>query len=101
MNVDETRRQMMDVVENTKAAILVACDSELSSIVLEDCRKEIERLRKVFKRRIDERSKHTRNRQAFPINARAGIERKLEETTRQALDLVNAMSKTIDQQSSD
>ena len=48
MNVDETRRQMMDVVENTKAAILVACDSELSSIVLEDCRKEIERLRKVF-----------------------------------------------------
>ena len=101
MNVDETKQLMLDAVGNAKVAMLAASESDLSRKVIEDCRTEIEQLRMAFKRRIDERAKHSGNRHAFPVNARAGIERKLEQTTRQMLDAVDAMSKTVDEQNGD
>ncbi|HZY90264.1 MAG TPA: hypothetical protein VFE78_35910 [Gemmataceae bacterium] len=85
MNVTDTRDEMLACVAELRRRLAAVPDPAGRADLADEARRKIERLRKRFKRRIDEKSSR---RFGFPINSREGIERRLAEATATALAAV-------------
>jgi hypothetical protein len=85
MNVADTRSEMLACVDELRQRLAATPDPARRTGLADETRRQIERLRKRFKHRIDEKANQ---RFGFSINAREGIERKLAEATAIALAAV-------------
>jgi hypothetical protein len=85
MNVADTRAEMMACVEALRARLAALRSQAARGEIVAAARREIGRLRKQFKRRIDQQAAR---RFGFAIHGREGIERGLAEATAAALALV-------------
>jgi hypothetical protein len=83
MNVAATRSEMLARAASLKQRLAAARTESQRTVLVAAARREIEQLRKQFKRRIDQRAQGR-----FAVNEREGIERKLEDATASALALV-------------
>jgi hypothetical protein len=85
MNVADTRSEMLVCVAELRQRLSATPDPARRVGLAGKARRQIERLRKRFKQRIDERASQ---RFGFAINEREGIERKLAEAAATALAAV-------------
>jgi hypothetical protein len=85
MNVSDTRSEMLACVAELRQRLATMPDLARRADLADMTRRQIERLRKRFKHRIDEKASQ---RFGFSINAREGIERELAEATAIALAAV-------------
>jgi hypothetical protein len=85
MNVADTRREMLACATALRERLRSESGVTERSALVEAARKRIERLRKQFKRTIDERASR---RFGFALNEREGVEEKLAAATIEALELL-------------
>ncbi len=96
MQIAETRNEMLAVVEAARLALAATNAPARREQAIVKARRQIERIRKAFKRRIDDRALRKPGDQWFPINAREAIERKLTEAAQEALAAVDALAENTD-----
>jgi hypothetical protein len=87
MNVSDTRAAMLECAAELRERLAATSDPARRAALVASARRQVERLRKAFKRRIDTRAV---SRYGFAVNAREGIERRLAEVTAEALVAVDA-----------
>jgi len=96
MSIDELRREMLAVADDLKSRLSRCGTVEERALALAASERRIERLRKAFKRRIDERALYRPGDAWFSTNAREGIEKKLAEVTDEVRSLVRSLVITED-----
>ena len=84
MNIAETRLEMMACVEALRQRLVDEPNPDRRLRLVHATRRAVHRLRKQFKRTIDERARF-----GFAINEREGIERKLAEAAAAALTAID------------
>jgi hypothetical protein len=85
MNVNETRSEMLACVSALREQLVGVSDRAERAMFAERTRRQIEAIKKRFKRKIDERA----GRQfGFAVNERQGIEAELAKATAATLALV-------------
>jgi hypothetical protein len=89
MNVTGARSEMSACVDALRERLQSECRPARRTALMDAARREIRRIRKRFKRSIDEMA---RRRVGFSVNAREGIERKLTEVTAEALKQVDRVA---------
>lgn len=92
MSTDELRKEMLAVVESLRGRLFPGLGVEERRRAVRKAERQVERLRKRFKRRVDERALRRPGDQWFSINAREGIEKKLTETTDEALSAIRSLA---------
>ena len=93
MNVTDTRHEMLAGVTALRERLLSESDPTERPALVEAARRRIERIRKRFKRAIDERASR---RFGFSVNAREGIEQKLAEATAEAREQLEQTARGAD-----
>lgn len=91
MNVAETRVQMMGCVARLQAELTAETTADRREVLVKAARREVERLRKQFQRRIDEKASK-RGRWSFAVNGLAGIEKNLAHCVDTALTAIQEVA---------
>lgn len=89
MNIAETKAEMLGVVESLRTRLPGAGDACSSDTLVQSARRQVARIRKAFKRRIDERARCKPGQPWFSIHAREGIERELQKIAAESLRLID------------
>jgi hypothetical protein len=91
MNVSKTRAEMLACAAALSERLAGIADPTRRAVLVVACRRNIERLGKGFRRRIE---LHDAYRHRLPINAREGLERRLSEVLVEARAAVDAAGAT-------
>jgi hypothetical protein len=87
VNIAETRSEMLACIAALREQLVGVAQSDQREALAERCRRQIERIRKQFKRKIDKRG--ASRGLGFSVHEREGIEGELAKTTAAALDSIN------------
>jgi hypothetical protein len=92
MQIAQTRADMLAVVDVLRHQLAGVANTKRAEDRIAHARRKIERIRKGFKRRIDQRARNKAGEALFAIHEREGIERDLAEATREALAAIEALT---------
>jgi hypothetical protein len=92
MHIAETRDLMKAVVTELRQCLAEHCDSNRGRRRIELARRQIERIRKTFQRKLDERALYTRGQKWFAVNERESIMRELANATVEAQAAIEAVA---------